>query len=87
MYFSAASGWEIAIKTRLGRLRVVGDNLEDFVAEHMAANGFEVLPIHLNHAPENLFAARLSQGSLDRLLIAQALIEELALVTAEAWRL
>jgi len=44
------SGWEIAIKTRLGRLSVADDNLEDFVGEQVAANGFLVLPIHLNHA-------------------------------------
>jgi PIN domain nuclease of toxin-antitoxin system len=50
VYFSAASGWEIAIKTRLGRLSLGGDNLEDFVAEQVAANGFQLLPIHLNHA-------------------------------------
>ena len=39
-YFGAVSGWEIAIKTRLGRLSVADDSLEDFVAEQVAANGF-----------------------------------------------
>ena len=63
-YFSAVSGWEIAIKTRLGRLSVAGDNLEDFVAEQVAANGFQVLPIHLNHVlrtygePEHVIVER-----------------------------
>lgn len=50
VYFSAASGWEIAIKARLGRLSVVGEDVESFVAEQVAANGFQVLPINLRHA-------------------------------------
>jgi PIN domain nuclease of toxin-antitoxin system len=83
VYFSAASGWEIAIKTRLGRLSVVGDNLEDFVAEHVAANGFEVLPIHLNHALRTYSLPDYHRDPSDRLLIAQALIEELTLLTAD----
>jgi PIN domain nuclease of toxin-antitoxin system len=83
VYFSAVSGWEIAIKTRLGRLSVAGDNLEDFVAEQVAANGFEVLPIHLNHALRTYSLPDYHRDPFDRLLIAQALIEELTLVTAD----
>ena len=82
-YFSAVSGWEIAIKTRLGRLSVAGDSLEDFVAEQVAANGFQVLPIHLNHALRTYSLPEYHRDPFDRLLIAQALIEELALVTAD----
>jgi PIN domain nuclease of toxin-antitoxin system len=47
---SAASGWEIAIKARLGRLNIESRDAADFVAEQVAANAFQVLPIHLNHA-------------------------------------
>jgi hypothetical protein len=49
MYFSAVSGWEIAIKVRLGRVDVADGNVS-FVAEQVAANGFQVLPVHLNRA-------------------------------------
>jgi PIN domain nuclease of toxin-antitoxin system len=83
VYFSAVSGWEIAIKTRLGRLSLGGDNLEDFVAEQVAANGFQLLPIHLNHALRTYSLPDCHRDPFDRLLIAQALIEELALVTAD----
>ena len=82
VYFSAVSGWEIAIKTRLGRLSLGGDNLEDFVAEQVAANGFQLLSIHLNHALRT-YSLPDHRNPFDRLLIAQALIEELALVTAD----
>ena len=82
-YFSAVSGWEIAIKTRLGRLSVAGHNLEDFIAEQVAANGFQVLPIHLNHALRTYSLPDYHRDPFDRLLIAQAIIEELALVTAD----
>ncbi|HVA67692.1 MAG TPA: type II toxin-antitoxin system VapC family toxin, partial [Candidatus Binataceae bacterium] len=46
---SAASAWEIAIKTALGRLMIASDP-EEFVPEQMRMNGFEPLPIELRHA-------------------------------------
>jgi PIN domain nuclease of toxin-antitoxin system len=82
-YFSAVSGWEIAIKARLGRLSVAGDNLEDFVAEQVVANGFQVLPIHVNHTLRTYSLPDYHRDPFDRLLVAQAIIEELALVTAD----
>lgn len=83
VFFSAASAWEIAIKTALGRLMVASDP-QQFVAEQMRMNGFEPLPIDLRHA--------LHVGSLpphhgdpfDRMLIAQAAIEECTILSADA---
>ena len=63
VYFSAVSGWEIAIKTRLGRLSLGGDNLEDFVAEQ-GCQWLSAIAHTSEPRSENLFAARLSQGSL-----------------------
>ena len=37
LFISAASGWEMAIKVRLGRLQVAGD-LTRVIPEHMASN-------------------------------------------------
>jgi PIN domain nuclease of toxin-antitoxin system len=83
VYFSAVSGWEIAIKTRLGRLRLVGDNVESLVAEQVAANGFSALPVHLNHALRTYSLPDHHRDPFDRLLIAQAMIEELPLVSVD----
>ena len=44
VYLSVASAWELAIKTRIGRLRLTED-LEGFVTKHVAVNGFQVLPV------------------------------------------
>ncbi len=37
LYFSAASGWEIAIKARIGKLTLPG-NLEQFIADQLLLN-------------------------------------------------
>ncbi|MGH7917468.1 MAG: type II toxin-antitoxin system VapC family toxin [Candidatus Binataceae bacterium] len=83
VYFSAVSGWEIAIKARLGRLTLASDDIEGFVAEQVAANAFEVLPVHLHHALKTYALPDHHKDPFDRLLIAQASVEELALVSAD----
>jgi PIN domain nuclease of toxin-antitoxin system len=79
VYVSAASAWEIAIKMSLGKLRV---QKADFEAE-IAANGFLELPIKTRHA---LVAGRLApmhEDPFDRMLVAQARVEDLAVVSAD----
>lgn len=44
--FSAASGWEIAIKAQLGKLEIPGQP-ESFIANQLTLNSFEVLPIRM----------------------------------------
>jgi PIN domain nuclease of toxin-antitoxin system len=48
-FVSVASGWEIAIKVSLGKLRIEGA-LDRFLPEQLAVNGFQPLPIDLKHA-------------------------------------
>ena len=81
-FLSIASGWEIAIKVSLGSLRVEGA-LDRFLPEQMAANGFQPLPIELQHAARVATLPFHHRDPFDRLLIAQALEEELAIVTAD----
>lgn len=83
VYFSAASGWEIAIKAHLGRLKIAADNVEDFVAEQVATNGFQVLPIRLSHALKTCSLPDHHKDPFDRMLVAQAAIEELTLLSAD----
>lgn len=74
---SAASLWEISIKVALGRLEVELDDLE----HNIAANGFRSLPINYRHA---LTAGRLPaihRDPFDRMLIAQASVEELRVIS------
>jgi PIN domain nuclease of toxin-antitoxin system len=81
-YVSVASGWEIAIKVSLGKLRIEGA-LDRFLPEQLAANGFRPLPIDLKHAARVAILPFHHRDPFDRLLVAQALEEDLAVVTAD----
>jgi PIN domain nuclease of toxin-antitoxin system len=79
---SIASAWEIAIKVSLGRLRIDAP-LDRFLPEQLAVNGFAPLAIDIKHTA---LLARLPfhhRDPFDRLLVAQAMDEELAVVTAD----
>jgi len=75
---SAASVWEAAIKSALGRLDVDGD----LVAE-IEANGFVELPVAARHAQLAGALPRHHEDPFDRLLVAQASIEGLRLATVD----
>jgi PIN domain nuclease of toxin-antitoxin system len=76
VFVSAASAWEAAIKIALGRLSIP-DTIESGVAE----SGFEQLPILFSHAETAGTLPLHHQDPFDRMLIAQALVEELTLVS------
>jgi PIN domain nuclease of toxin-antitoxin system len=78
VYVSAASAWEIAIKMSLGKLRVQKADLE----AEIAANGFLELPIKTRHALEAGRLAPVHEDPFDRMLVAQARVEDLAVVSA-----
>jgi PIN domain nuclease of toxin-antitoxin system len=78
---SSASGLEIATKIRLGKLAAPG--LVETLPARIAAIGATVLPITLDHA---LLAGSMSwrhRDPFDRLLVAQATVEDATLVTVD----
>jgi PIN domain nuclease of toxin-antitoxin system len=75
---SAASAWEISIKAALGKLRVP-DDLIDVLDQ----NGFSTLTIDIAHVLRAGSLPRHHSDPFDRMLIAQAMLEELVLVTAD----
>ena len=79
VFVSAASGWEIAIKTSLGRLRP-----RRSVSEAMRESGFEELPVLLRHTETLSGLPWHHRDPFDRLLVAQAHFEGLTLVTRDA---
>lgn len=81
--FSSASAWEIAIKARLGRLHAPPD-LTTFLTDQITINGFRVLPIELEHAARVRHLDDHHRDPFDRLLVAQAILEGLTLVTSDA---
>jgi PIN domain nuclease of toxin-antitoxin system len=78
VYVSAASAWEIAIKIGLGRLRPIR-TVEQAVDE----SGFLELPVTFRHAERVGGLPPHHRDPFDRLLIAQAEVEELMLVTRD----
>lgn len=82
VFLSAASGWEIAIKARLGRLRLP-DELARFIAEQMTVNAFRALPISLSHALHVYTLPAHHRDPFDRLLVAQSQLEGLPILTAD----
>jgi PIN domain nuclease of toxin-antitoxin system len=81
-FVSVASGWEIAMKVSLGTLRVEGA-LDRFLPEQLAANGFQPLAIDLKHTARVATLPFHHRDPFDRLLVAQALDEELRIVTGD----
>ncbi|MFM7548270.1 MAG: type II toxin-antitoxin system VapC family toxin [Cyanobacteriota bacterium] len=79
---SAASGWEIATKVRLGKLPAALDLLSD-LPELLACQGFELLPIQLRHGLRAGSYPMAHRDPFDRLLAAQAEQEHLTLVSLD----
>lgn len=82
-YISHASAWEMAIKMSLGKLRLPVP-YADLFPSRLEAMGFEMLPINLAHFRALLTMPWHHRDPFDRLLIAQAQIEGLTLVTRDS---
>ncbi len=82
LFFSAASGWEIAIKARLGKIQVP-DDLGRFLTGQLSRNAIQVLPIHLSHALHVHSLPDHHRDPFDRLLVSQALLEDLPVLSAD----
>jgi len=76
VFVSAASAWEVGIKAALGRIR-----LDAVFADGVAASGFEPLPIDFQHAAAAAELPPHHRDPFDRMLVAQARVERLTLVT------
>ena len=82
LFFSAASGWEIAIKAQLGRLQLP-DNLEQFIVDQLSLNTILVLPIQLRHALHVYTLPQHHRDPFDRMLVAQSQVENLPILTTD----
>ncbi|PRC92929.1 type II toxin-antitoxin system VapC family toxin [Solimicrobium silvestre] len=82
LFFSAASLWEIAIKQSLGR--------DDFQVDArllrrgLLDNGYSELPIGSEHAVAICSLPPIHKDPFDRMLVAQAMVEGIALLTSDS---
>lgn len=81
---SVVSPWELSIKAALGKI-VLHRTVEDICAELARELGTEVLPVRLAHVLEVGRLAPHHGDPFDRLLIAQARVEGLTIVTRDRW--
>lgn len=78
VYVSAASAWEAEIKRALGKLIFAGD-FDDMIR----ANDFAELSVSVRHATALRALAMHHGDPFDRMLIAQALVEQCVLVSVD----
>jgi PIN domain nuclease of toxin-antitoxin system len=80
VWVSAASIWEISVKSSLGRLDL-SESLPERIPEDLKRHGFSILPISVEHALAVRALPFHHSDPFDRMLIAQAQCESLTLVT------
>jgi len=82
IFLSAASAWEIAIKTARGRLTLPEDPTR-YVSNRLSLHGFQALPVQIHHAVQVYKLPLHHADPFDRLLIAQSQIESMSLISAD----
>jgi len=82
IFISAATGWEIVIKSQIGRLKLP-DEPRRFILEQLRINGMKSLPIEMRHALHISTLPTYHQDPFDRILIAQAQMEDLPVLSAD----
>jgi PIN domain nuclease of toxin-antitoxin system len=80
---SAAAAWEIAVKWRLGKLPLPS-HPRDWLARMMRELVLDPLPMRHDHAVRAADLPDHHRDPFDRIMIAQAQLEHVALVTADS---
>jgi len=83
VYVSAATGWEITTKYRIGKMPEVEPIVHDFKGT-LKRMSFHELPISMDHAARSGLLAGAHKDPFDRMLIAQSLAEGIPLISNEA---
>jgi PIN domain nuclease of toxin-antitoxin system len=82
LYFSAASGWEIAIKYASGKLPLPSAPAT-YVPARLEGSDFRVVDVRLEHTLAVADLPRHHDDPFDRILVAQTIVEGFRLLTAD----
>jgi PIN domain nuclease of toxin-antitoxin system len=82
LFLSAASSWEISIKAALGKLQLP-EPPDKYIPSRIALYNMRSLPIEHIHALKVFGLPKIHRDPFDRILIAQAQIEGLTILTAD----
>jgi PIN domain nuclease of toxin-antitoxin system len=83
VHVSVATAWELAIKYALGKLHLPAPP-SIYVRERLRTQKFHVVDVRLSHALAVEALPRHHDDPFDRILIAQAMVDTLTLMTADA---
>lgn len=83
LYLSAVSAWEIAIKYSLGRLELKVPP-EEYVPEQRRLHRIEPLPVSERDALQVGQLPNFHRDPFDRLILAQAIVHDMAVVTNDS---
>jgi PIN domain nuclease of toxin-antitoxin system len=82
-YLSMASLWEMSIKFNLGKLTLEPD-YEEFVEREVITSSIKLLKIELEHLKINASLPLHHRDPFDRLIIAQAVVENLPIISVDS---
>ena len=82
LLLSPATYWELAIKVSMGRYRLA-DRLSDYIEEAIRLYGLTFLPLTVAHAEAVVNLPHHHKDPFDRMLIAQSIVEDVALVSSD----
>ena len=83
LFFSAASFWEICIKKSLGKISLK-DGWFQTIQKEMGINTIQWIPIEMTHCAEVTGLPFHHRDPFDRMLIAQAIVEEMKLLSRDS---
>ncbi len=84
MFLSHASVWEICLKHSAGKLNLP-DEPERWLSDQLAARGVKELPIEFQSLTASARLPAHHRDPFDRLLVAQAKLHSMKLITPDAW--
>ncbi len=79
---SIASVWEMAIKYSIGKL-TLAPSFNEFIEQQIITNGIELMPITLEHIAVITTLPLHHRDPFDRMLIAQAIVENIPILSAD----
>jgi PIN domain nuclease of toxin-antitoxin system len=82
IYFSSVSAWEIVIKYSLKKLKLPMPPNE-YIPKRLELSFMDLLPVQLEHVLQVQNLPNVHKDPFDRLLIAQAVAEELIIITED----
>lgn len=83
LHFSMISLWELSVKISIGKLRTIGSSIS-YLRDECIEHGIEIMPLRMEHVLRAETLPLHHRDPFDRLLIAQAIEENLAVLTDDA---